>query len=152
MAEEFAEVDFNEERLEKRFRKTMETLSKDPRKSIYGSSANRAEAKAIYNLPGNDKFNKDEILRVYRAATIRRTGGRHLILAARDTTSVNYDSRQKMEGNGYTGDKTMRVNIHSCLAVIPEGLVLGLPGRTGFNRAEKKNTVLTVEQKKNCPP
>jgi hypothetical protein len=31
MAEEFAEVDFNEERLEKRFRQTMETLSKDPR-------------------------------------------------------------------------------------------------------------------------
>jgi hypothetical protein len=34
MAEEFAEVDFNEERLEKRFRQTMETLSQDPRKSI----------------------------------------------------------------------------------------------------------------------
>jgi hypothetical protein len=31
MAEEFADVDFNEERLEKRFRRTMETLSKDPR-------------------------------------------------------------------------------------------------------------------------
>jgi hypothetical protein len=44
MAEEFADVDFNEERLEKRFRQTMETLSKDPQKSIYGSSANRAEA------------------------------------------------------------------------------------------------------------
>jgi hypothetical protein len=51
-AEEFADVDFNEERLEKRFRRTMETLSKNPRKSIYGSSANRAEAKAIYNLWG----------------------------------------------------------------------------------------------------
>ncbi|MDR2785614.1 MAG: transposase, partial [Treponema sp.] len=36
LAEEFAGVDFNEERLEKRFRKTMETLSKDPRQSIYG--------------------------------------------------------------------------------------------------------------------
>ncbi|MDR2054234.1 MAG: transposase, partial [Treponema sp.] len=46
LAAEFADVDFNEERLEKRFRKTMETWSKDPQKSIYGSSANRAEAKA----------------------------------------------------------------------------------------------------------
>jgi hypothetical protein len=71
MAEEFADVDFNEERLEKRFRKTMETLAKDPRKSIYGSSANRTEAKAIYNLLGNDKFNKDEILRAHRAAANR---------------------------------------------------------------------------------
>jgi hypothetical protein len=63
MAEEFAEVDFNEEQIEKRFRKIMETLSKDPRKSIYGGGVNRAEAKAIYNPLGNDKFNKDEILR-----------------------------------------------------------------------------------------
>jgi hypothetical protein len=48
-AAEFADVDFNEERLEKRLRKMMETLSKDPQKSIYGSSANRAEAK-LYTI------------------------------------------------------------------------------------------------------
>jgi hypothetical protein len=126
MAEEFAEVDFNEERLEKRFRQTMETLSKDPQKSIYGSNANRAEAKAIYNLPGNDKFNTDKILRTHRAATRRRMEDHPLILAVQDTTSVNYDSQRGMEGNGYISDKTMGVNIHSCLAVTPEGLVLGV--------------------------
>jgi hypothetical protein len=154
LVEEFAEVDFNEKRLEKRFRKTMETLAKDPQKSIYGSSANRAEASdcksaAIYNLLGNDKFNKDEILRVHRDATIRRMEGHPLILAAQDTTSVNYDGQQKMEGNGYIGDKTMGVNIHSALAVTPEGLVLGVLDQMGFNRAERKNTALTREQQKN---
>jgi hypothetical protein len=107
MSEEFVEVDFNEERLEKRFRKTMETLAKDPQKSIYGSSADRAEAKAIYNLLGNDKFNKSEILRAHRAATIRRMEGHPLILAVQNTTSVNYDGQRKMEGNGYIGGKTM---------------------------------------------
>ncbi|MDR2783901.1 MAG: transposase [Treponema sp.] len=60
---EFANVDFNEARLERRFRRTMETLAKNPRKSIYGGGANRAEAKTIYNLLGNDKFNKSEIPR-----------------------------------------------------------------------------------------
>ncbi|MDR2782837.1 MAG: hypothetical protein LBB48_03175 [Treponema sp.] len=105
-------MDFNEERLEKRFRQTMETVSKYPRKSIYGGNRNRAETKAIYNLPGNDKFNKGEILGSHRAATIRRMEGQSLILAARDTTSVNYDGRREMEGNGYIGDKTnMGVNI-----------------------------------------
>jgi hypothetical protein len=150
-AEEFAGVDFTDERLEKRFRRTMETLSKDPQKSIYGSSADRAEAKAIYNLLGNDKFNKDEILRAHRDATIRRMEGRSLILAVQDMTSVNYDGQQGMEGNGYIGDKTMGVNIHSCLAVTPEGLVLGVLDQTGFNRAERKNTALTREQQKNRP-
>jgi hypothetical protein len=151
MAEEFAGVDFNEERLEKRFRKTMETLSKDPRQSIYGSSANLAEAKAIYNLLGNDKFDQSEILRAHRAATIRRMEGQSLILAVQDTTSVNYDSQREMEGNGYIGDKTMGVNIHSCLAVSPEGLVLGVLDQRGFNRVERKNTALTREQQKNRP-
>jgi hypothetical protein len=44
MAEEFAGVDFNEARLEKRFVRTMETLSRQPDKSIWASSSNRAEA------------------------------------------------------------------------------------------------------------
>jgi hypothetical protein len=44
MAEEFAEVDFNEARLEMRFVRTMETLSKRPGSSIWASSENRAEA------------------------------------------------------------------------------------------------------------
>jgi hypothetical protein len=104
----------------------METLSEDPQKPIYGGGANRAEASdcksaAIYNLPGNDKFNKNEILRAHRAAAIRRMEGRPLILAVHDTTSVNYDSRQGTEGNGYISDKAMGVNIHSCPAVTPGG-------------------------------
>jgi hypothetical protein len=115
-------------------------------RSIYGSSANRAEAKAIYNLPGNDTFNKNKLLRAHRAATIRGMEGHPLILAVQDTTSVNYDSRQKREGNGYIGDKTMGVNIHSCLAVTPEGLVLGVLNQMGFNRGGRKNTALTREQ------
>ncbi|MDR3161596.1 MAG: hypothetical protein LBU28_08295, partial [Spirochaetaceae bacterium] len=40
-------MDFNEARLEKRFVRTMETLSKQPGDSIWASSENRAEAKAI---------------------------------------------------------------------------------------------------------
>jgi hypothetical protein len=38
--------------------------------------------------------------------------GRPVILAVQDTTSVNYDTRKEMEGNGYISDKTMGVNIH----------------------------------------
>jgi hypothetical protein len=151
LAEEFADVDFNDERLENRFRHTMETLAKDPQKSIYGSSENRAESKAIYRMLDNKKFNKNEILRTHRAATIGRMEGHPVILAVQDTTSVNYDTQQKMEGNGYIGDKTMGVNIHSCLAVTPEGLVLGVLDQRGFNRREPKNTTLTKEQQKNRP-
>jgi hypothetical protein len=43
MGEEFATLDFNSKRLEKRFMKTMETLSGQPDKSIFLASETRAE-------------------------------------------------------------------------------------------------------------
>jgi hypothetical protein len=110
LREEFADVDFHEARLEKRFVRTMETLAKDPGKSILASSENRAEANAIYNLLGNEKFDRKEIIRVHRDATIGRMEGHPVILAAQDTTSVNYDSQQQMEGIGYISDKAKGVN------------------------------------------
>jgi hypothetical protein len=44
MEEEFAGLDCNSSRLEKRFIRTMETLSKQQDKSIWFCSENRAEA------------------------------------------------------------------------------------------------------------
>jgi hypothetical protein len=120
LTEEFAAVDFHETRLEKRFIRTMETLAKDPGKSIWASSANRAEAKAMYNLLGNEKLDRKEIIRAHREGAIRRMEGHPVILAVPDTTSVNDDSQQQMKGLGYISDKTKGVNIHSSLAVTPE--------------------------------
>jgi hypothetical protein len=57
MLEEFEDLDFGSEQLKARFVKTMKTLSKSPEKSIYMSSENRSEAKAIYRLLGNESFN-----------------------------------------------------------------------------------------------
>jgi hypothetical protein len=54
-----------------------------------------------------------------------------------------------MEGNGYISDKTMGVNIHSCLAVTPDGLVLGALDQMGCNREEPRNETLTRERQKN---
>jgi len=44
MGEEFAGLDFNSKRLEKRFARTTETLAGQPGKSIWPGSENRAEA------------------------------------------------------------------------------------------------------------
>jgi hypothetical protein len=45
----------------------------------------------------------------------------------------------------------MGVNIHSCLAVTPDGLVLGVLDQMGYNRREPRNETLTREQQKNRP-
>jgi hypothetical protein len=49
------------------------------------------------------------------------------ILLIQDTTSLKYNTHEKTEGIGYISDKTLGVNIHTCLAVTGGGLVLGIP-------------------------
>ena len=149
MEEEFAGLDCNSSRLEKRFVRTMETLSKQPDKSIWSCSENRAEAKAIYRMIGNENLDREEVLRTHREATIKRMvqhGG--TILAVQDTTSLNYNTHKKTEGIGYISEKTVGVNIHSCLAVTTEGLVLGMLAQSSYNRTEPKDDSRSHESKK----
>ena len=149
MEGEFAELNFNSRRLEKRFIQTMETLAGQPEKSIWSCSGNRAEAKAIYRLLSNDGLIREEILQTHREATIRRIiESERVVLAVQDTTSLNYNSRQKMEGIGYISDKTLGVNIHSCLAVTTDGLSLGLLDQFSYNREQAKDDSRTHDSKK----
>ena len=149
MEEEFAGLDCNSSRLEKRFIRTMETLSKQPDKSIWFCSENRAEAKAIYRLLGNEKLDHEEVLGAHREATVRRIvqQGR-TILAVQDTTCLNYNTHEKTEGIGYISDKTLGVNIHSCLAVSVEGVVLGILDQSSYNRKQAKDDSSSHESKK----
>ena len=141
IGEEFAGLDFNSSRLEKRFIKTMETLAWQPGKSIWFCSENRAEAKAIYRLLGNDVLDREEILRTHREATSRRMiESGETILAVQDTTSLNYNSQKKMEGIGYICDKALGVNVHSCVAVTIKGLTLGLLAQSSYTREQAKDS------------
>jgi hypothetical protein len=152
MEEEFAGLDFHSIRLEDRFIRTMETLSKQPDVSIWEASENRAEAKAIYRMLSNEAFDPVAILRAHREATIRRMvdyGG--TILVVQDTTGVNYNTHLKTEGIGYISDKTMGVNVHSCLAVSTDGLVLGILDQSSYNRSGAKDDSASHESKKVRP-
>jgi hypothetical protein len=149
MEEEFAGLDFNSSRLEKRFIRTMETLSRKPDKSIWFCSENRAEAKAIYRMLGNENLDRKEILRAHREATVKRMAGcGKTVLAIQDTTSLNYNTHEKTEGIGYISDKTRGVNIHTCLAVTVDGLALGVLDQTSYNRAEAKDSSRSHDGKK----
>ena len=150
MEEEFAGLNCNSSRLEKRFVRTMETLSKQPDKSIWSCSENRAEAKAIYRMLGNGNLDREEVLRTHREATVRRMvrHGGGPILAVQDTMSLNYNTHGKTEGIGYVGDKTLGVNIHSCLAVTADGLSLGLLDQVSYNRTQAKDDSRSHDSKK----
>jgi hypothetical protein len=140
MKEEFEGLDFKSKRLEERFVNTMETLGKRPDKSIWYCSENRAEAKAIYRMLGNEKVTEEEVLKSHKKAVEKRMkeyGG--TILLIQDTTTLNYNSQKKMEGLGYAGEKILGINIHSCLGVSEEGLALGILDQMSYTRKEAKN-------------
>jgi hypothetical protein len=51
----------------------------------------------------------------------------------------------------YISDKTKGVNIHSCIAVSSDGLVLGVLDQTHYNRPQAKDDTMTKEVRKNRP-
>jgi len=151
LRDEFEGLDFKSKRLENRFKEAMEKLSKQPEKSIWLASGSRTEAKAIYRLLSNEKTNKEEILRAHRESTKQRIQGHDVILAIQDTMSVNYNSQTKTEGIGYISDKTLGVNIHSSLAVTPEGLILGVLDQSSYTRSTRKDDSASHDKKKQRP-
>jgi hypothetical protein len=98
---------------------------------------------------GNDGLDREEILREHRKATIRRIkeyGG--TILAVQDTMGANYNTHVKTEGIGYISDKTLGVNVHSCLAITAEGLALGVLDQTSFTRPTPKDETESHDRKR----
>ena len=138
--------------LEQRFVQTMETLSRQPDKSIWFCSGNRAEAKAVYRMLGSENLDREAILRARREQTVRRmVQAEETILLIQDTASLNYNTRKKTQGIGYISDKTLGVNIHTCLAVTASGLVLGVLDQSSYNREEAKDESQTHESRKVRP-
>jgi len=131
----------------KRFFKTMEILANNPGESILSACGNRNDAKAIYRMLNNENFDEDEIFEAHRKATIARIEKQQVILAVQDTTGINYANHLKTEAMGYNCEQTLGVNLHSCLAVRPDGLVLGLLAQSCVSRQERKIKIGETQKK-----
>ena len=110
------------------------------------------ETKATYRMLGNENLDREAILRTHREQTARRMAqAAETILLIQDTTSLNYNTQLKTQGIGYISDKTLGVNIHTCLAVTTSGLVLGVLDQMSYNREEPQDERQTHESKKVRP-
>jgi hypothetical protein len=150
ISEEFKTLDFKSKRLEKRFMKAMSDISDHPDKSIWLASGSRSNAKAVYRMLGNEKCTKESILSSHRdAIEARNEAG--VLLAIQDTMSVNYNTHTKTEGLGYNCEKkTLGVNVHSSLALIPEGIPIGVLAQSVSTRFDREDT-RTKEQRRRRP-
>ncbi|GHV83897.1 IS4 family transposase [Spirochaetia bacterium] len=149
---EFEGINFNEKRLEKRFIRTMKTLSRKPDQSIWTCSESHAEAKAIYRMLGNKAFDIKEVSKTHRNATINRIkNSNQVILALQDTTVVNYRGHISNDEIGYCTEKSKGIRLHTCLAVSTDGVVIGVLDQSQESRAVKSHAPEERRERKKRP-
>lgn len=127
--EYFKNMGINCGRTIKRFIRSMSTLSKQPGLSIAAASKDAAEAKAIYRLLKSPKLSEEAILTSYRKETMSqiKDSGQTVVLCVQDTTETNYTTHVKTQGLGESNNtKARALQVHSCLAMTPSGIPLGL--------------------------
>lgn len=116
-------------RLVKRLSIMLEDWAAQPQASIPEGSRSNAAVKASYRLLGNERLPVSDIEQSHRAATWQRMGEQEWVIAAADTTSLNYTGRPETEGLGPIGQGSRSAQgfwLHSVLAFSEQGSALGL--------------------------
>lgn len=159
-AEEFDGICFNDKRLNERWIKTADLLSRQPLAPINKACDDWANTKAAYRMFDNEKIEIDEVLRVHREKTLERAKSANTVLAIQDTTYVNYSDHAKTRGLGHIGTAHNKhvqgLIMHTTLAVSSTGLPLGILDQEVWARKEtpKEGGVhhrkLPIEQKESA--
>jgi hypothetical protein len=149
-AEEFADVNLGDKRLDARLIKLCDRFSDAPESPINQACADWAETKAAYRFFQNDNVEVGEMLAAHRCKTAQRAKGHKTVLALQDTSYFVYTNHPKTEGLGKMSLKKGKnvkkiysngLMVHTCLAVTTAGLPLGLLDQKIFSRKlRKKNT------------
>ena len=136
-ADEFAEVDLGDKRLDARLIKLCDSFSDAPESPINQACADWAETKAAYRFFQNENVDVGHIMAAHRDKTVRRARKHQTILALQDTSYFVHTSHPKTEGLGKMSLKKGKnvsciysngLIMHTCLAVTTTGLPLGLVG------------------------
>lgn len=138
--------------MDKRLIQTVESLEQQTESSILSGCGNKHSAKAFYALLGNEKYSKEALNQAAYTSTRERIkeSGDSQVLLVQDTTDINLNGHKKTEGLGYCSEHVRGVKLHSCLALTPDGVPLGLIGQQYESRSEKKIN-LSAEEKKSRP-
>jgi hypothetical protein len=130
-ATEAGSADFGDARLAQRLVHLLDRLSEPPTSSIPHACGTWAPTKAAYQFFDNPRVTAAAILAPPRQQTVRRAAAYPVILAVQDTTVFNLTLHRPTQGLGPIGQAGLSGFFrHSCLAVSPDGVPLGLLGGT----------------------
>ena len=141
---DFGQIDLGDKRLDKRLKKFIEERTKRSETSILGISGGRSGGKAIYRLLANAKFKIEKLLKVISKATKARMSGD--VLLVQDTCDVNLNGHKKTQGLGYSSEHVLGVKLHSCIALTPLGIPIGLVGQFYETRTERKSKLSKAQR------
>jgi Transposase DNA-binding/Transposase Tn5 dimerisation domain len=135
---EFADVELEDARLNRRCQELAVALGQQPMTYINQACEDWADTKAAYRFFGNTKkVTPAGISAPHQQRTVERMSQHPLVLAVQDTTFFNYTHHPHTEGLGEIGTKKQQqrgFGLHSTLAVTPAGVPLGTLTQQYFTR------------------
>ena len=157
--EELGNIRFKDERLSKRFRKSVKKLVDNPGESILGAFKDIHQAKGFYRLLANPRASIQEIQSCLKHSTYERIHLRNKInelLVVQDTTDLNYSSHPSKKELGEIQNRIERgLRLHPSLVFTRARIPLGIIGGKVWTRdpavmaKEKKKSVKQKDIERN---
>lgn len=125
---ELGETNLGDARLTARLLQMTGMFYNKPTANIPQACGSAAAAKAAYRFLDNENIDWKEILKAHYKATVERLREKRLVLAAQDTTTLNFSSHPNTTGLGPISDseKIQGLMVHGTMVFTPEGVPLGL--------------------------
>ena len=136
-AEEFADVELNDARLNRRCQELAIALGQHPSAPINQACEDWADTKAAYRFFDNPKATPSRVQAPHQQRTVERMSQHGLVLAVQDTTFFNYTHHPQTQELGLIGNKKQNqrgFGMHSTLVVTPTGTPLGMLTQAFFSR------------------
>ena len=126
---EFGAAELGDTRRRDRLVQIARELGEHPELSLPQALSNKAALKAAYRFFDNNDISREQILAAHIASSVTRMAGQPVILAAQDTTFIDYSGHPDTEGLGPLHDKGgWGMVCHGTLAFTPERVPLGVLG------------------------
>jgi hypothetical protein len=126
--DEFATLDLNDLRLDRRARRILDRFASKPSLSIPAAcDGDEAEREAAYRFFDNDKVDDYEILRAHRQATMQRLAAFPVVLLVQDTTEFDFTRPHEVvvDAGPLSYESRIGFHTHAQVAFTPERLCLG---------------------------
>jgi len=136
--DELATTQMDDKRLNKRFKKLVQTLSQCPERSIPVSCPGWGDTVAAYRFLDNESVTLEKILSGHKEATLARIKKEEVVLVLQDTTFVSLESKTPVRDYGTL--KKIETDIylwHVGIAITSQRVNLGLLHAEQWQRPEK---------------